>query len=64
MILPYYSSSRYESEYECICIMINAKTRSVPLNILRAVYNLTLEEKKRFCLPKQHKRVWLVVIII
>ena len=24
--------------YECICIVINGKTRSVPLNILNSVY--------------------------
>ena len=38
VFLPYYSNSWYESDYECICIVINSKIRSVPLNIL-AVYN-------------------------
>ena len=34
---PYQSSSCFESDYECICIMINGKTCSVPLNILSSV---------------------------
>ena len=33
MCLPYQSNSRYESDYECLCIVINGKKRSVPLNI-------------------------------
>ena len=37
MFLPYYSNSCYESDYECICIVINGKIRSVPLNILSSV---------------------------
>ena len=37
MFLPYQSNSCYESGYECICIVINAKQRSVPLNILSSV---------------------------
>ena len=41
MFLPYKSNSCYESDYECICIVINGKTRSVPLNNLRSVYLLT-----------------------
>ena len=32
-------NSRFETDYECICIVINGKIRSVPLNILRSVYN-------------------------
>ena len=39
--LPYKYSSCYESDYECICIAINGKTSSVPLNILSNVF-LTL----------------------
>ena len=35
--LPYYSNSCYESDYECICIVINGKIRNVPLNILSSV---------------------------
>ena len=38
MIMPYYSNSRYESDYAFICIVINGKIRSVPLNILSSVY--------------------------
>ena len=38
MFLPYQPNSCYESDYECICIMINDKTCSVPLNILSSVY--------------------------
>ena len=38
MFLPYYSNSCYESDYECICIVINGKICSVPLNILSSVY--------------------------
>ena len=34
---PYQPISCYESDYECICIMINGKTCSVPLNILSSV---------------------------
>ena len=30
-------NSRYESDYECICFVINGKIRSVPLNILSSV---------------------------
>ena len=40
MLLPYYSNSCYESDYECICIVINGKIRSVPLNILSGVCNI------------------------
>ena len=36
--LQYYSNSCYESDYECICIVINDKIRSVPLNILSSVF--------------------------
>ena len=36
--LPYQSDSCYESDYECICIVVNGKTRSVLLNILSSVY--------------------------
>ena len=38
MFLPYYSNSGYESDYECICIVINGKIRSAPLNILSSVF--------------------------
>ena len=34
---PYQPSSCYESDYGCICIMINGKICSVPLNILSSV---------------------------
>ena len=37
MVLPYYSNSCYESDYECICIVVNGKTRSAPLNVLSSV---------------------------
>ena len=37
LFLPYLSNSRYESDCACICIVINGKIHSVPLNIL-AVY--------------------------
>ena len=33
-------NSRYESDYECICIVINGIIRSVPLNILSSVFNV------------------------
>ena len=39
MFLPYQPNSCYESDYEYICIMINGKTCSVPLNILSSVLN-------------------------
>ena len=29
MFLPYQPNSRYESDYECICIVINGKKHSV-----------------------------------
>ena len=35
--LPYQPNSRYESGYECICIVTNGKNHSVPLNILNSV---------------------------
>ena len=38
MFLNDQSNSRYESDYECICIVINGKIRSVPLNILSSVF--------------------------
>ena len=37
MFSSYQPNSCFESDYECICIMINDKTRSVPLNILSSV---------------------------
>ena len=37
MCLPYLPNSCYESDYECICIVINGKKNSVPLNILSSV---------------------------
>ena len=37
MFSPYQPNSCYESDYECICIMITDKTCSVPLNILSSV---------------------------
>ena len=37
-VLPYQPNSCYESDYECICIMIKDKTCIVPLNILSSVY--------------------------
>ena len=37
MLLPYQYNSRYESDYACICIVINGEIRSVPLNILSIV---------------------------
>ena len=37
MFLPYKSNSRHESDYACICIVINGKIGSVPLNILSSV---------------------------
>ena len=38
MFSPYQPNSCYESDYECICIMINGKRCSVPLNILTSVF--------------------------
>ena len=40
MFSPYQPNSCYELDYECICIMIYGKTRSVPLNILNSVYRV------------------------
>ena len=37
MFSPYQPNSCYEADYECICIMINGKICSVPLNILSSV---------------------------
>ena len=37
MFLTCKSNSRHESDYACICIVINGKIRSVPLNILSSV---------------------------
>ena len=42
MFSPYQPNSCYESDYECICIIINGKTCSVPLNILSSVYPKTM----------------------
>ena len=38
MFSPYQPNSCFESDYECICFMINGKTHSVPLNILSSVF--------------------------
>ena len=38
MFSPYQPNSCYESDYECICIMVNGETCNVPLNILSSVY--------------------------
>ena len=38
IVMPYEFNSRYESDYECICIVSNGKTCSVPLNILSSVF--------------------------
>ena len=38
MYLPYNPNFRDESGYECICIVINGKKHSVPLNILSSVF--------------------------
>ena len=37
LFMSYLSNSRYESDYEWLCIVINGKIRSVPLNILSSV---------------------------
>ena len=37
MFSPYWSNSCYEWDFVCICIVINGKTCSVPLNILSSV---------------------------
>ena len=42
MFLPYLSNSRHESDYVCICIVINGKMRSVPLNILSSVFDIQI----------------------
>ena len=39
MSSPYKSNSSNESDYECICIVINGKIRSVSLIILSSVDN-------------------------
>ena len=49
MFSPHWSNSCYESDYECIFIVIIGKTRSVPLNILSSVYGLhTVKQYSRF----------------
>ena len=45
MFSPYQPNSCYESDYECICIMINGKTCSVPLNILSSVYSRLIKNE-------------------
>ena len=45
MCLPYLSNSRYESDYECICIVINGKICSFPLNILSSVISSMVRVK-------------------
>ena len=45
MFLPFQSNSCYESDYECICIVTNGKTGTVPLNHLSSVV-LTVILKK------------------
>ena len=51
MFLPYYSNSCYQSDYECICIVINGKIRSVPLNIFNSVVNVSKRPKPLFLDP-------------
>ena len=43
ILLPYQLNSCFESDYECICIVDNGKTCSVPLNILSSVYIWLIE---------------------
>ena len=44
IFLPYLSNSRYEAHYKCICIVIDGKIRSVPLNILSSVLSTHITE--------------------
>ena len=37
MFLSYKSNSCYESDYACICFVINGKTHRVPLNVSSSV---------------------------
>ena len=37
MFSPHWSNSCFESDYESVCIMVNGKTSSVPLNLLSSV---------------------------
>ena len=54
MCLPYQPNSRYESDYECICIVINGKKHSVPLNIMSSVVTL-------FILDTSKRVLWQIV---
>ena len=46
MFSPYQPNFCYESDYKCICIMINGKTCSVPLIILSSVYHFICITRK------------------
>ena len=46
MFLPSLLNSRYESDYECICIVVNGKICSVPLNILSSVHTISIHRAK------------------
>ena len=48
MCLSYYSNSCNESYYECICIVINGKIRSVPLNIFSSVYTMYKQQSIQY----------------
>ena len=58
MFSAYQPNSNYETDYECICIMISGKTCSVPLNILSsAVASSLLRTCVRYVMVvRQHER--------
>ena len=55
--LPYQPNSCYESDCECICIVINGKKHSVPLNILSSVYINLFFLTKYFMVRKQKRNI-------
>ena len=66
MFSPYQPNSCYESDYECICIMNNSKTCSVPLNILSSVVGAHHQcVKNHFAkLEYMYKGMKFVVVIV
>ena len=60
MFLSYLSNSCYESDHECICIVINVKIRSVPLNILSSVESLF----KGFAANMYAPKLFIVALIV
>ena len=64
MFSPYESNSCYESDYECICIVIYGKTCSVPLNILSSVAYLYLQFKTYYHIFRKGAKIHAMELML